>query len=99
MVELIMNLAPYGVFSLLASLIIDFGASNDLFIALGKYSVTVILGLLIMIFAFYPLILMLLTKVKYKSFFKSLSPAQMLAFSQVQVQLLYQLLWNDVRVD
>tara|TARA_B100000900_G_C20598086_1_gene724286 strand:+ start:1513 stop:2790 length:1278 start_codon:yes stop_codon:yes gene_type:complete len=81
MVELIMNLAPYGVFSLLASLIVDFGASNDLFIALGKYSATVILGLLIMIFAFYPLILMLLTKVKYKLFFKSLSPAQMLAFS------------------
>ena len=76
-----MNLAPYGVFSLLASLIVDFGASNDLFIALGKYSATVILGLLIMIFAFYPLILMLLTKVKYKLFFKSLSPAQMLAFS------------------
>ena len=48
-VELIMNLAPYGVFSLLACLIVDFGASNDLFVALAKFSITVILGLLIMI--------------------------------------------------
>lgn len=80
-VELIMNLAPYGVFSLLACLIVDFGASNDLFVALAKYSITVILGLLIMIFIFYPFILMLFTKVKYRSFFSSISPAQMLAFS------------------
>ncbi len=80
-VELIMKLAPYGVFSLLACLIVDFGASNELFIALAKYSITVILGLLIMIFIFYPIILTIFTKVKYKSFFTSISPAQMLAFS------------------
>ena len=80
-VELIMNLAPYGEFSLLACLIVDFGASNDLFVALAKYSITVILGLLIMIFIFYPFMLMLFTKVKYRSFFSSISPAQMLAFS------------------
>ena len=80
-VEIIMKLAPYGVFSLLACLIVDFGASNELFVALAKYSVTVILGLLIMIFIFYPIILTIFTKVKYKSFFASISPAQMLAFS------------------
>lgn len=80
-VEIIMKLAPYAVFSLLACLIVDFGASNELFVALAKYSVTVILGLLIMIFIFYPIILTIFTKVKYKSFFTSISPAQMLAFS------------------
>ena len=80
-VELIMKLAPYGVFSLLACLVVDFGASNELFVALAKYSITVILGLLIMIFIFYPIILTIFTKVKYKSFFTSISPAQMLAFS------------------
>jgi len=80
-VELIMKFAPYGVFSLLACLIVDFGASNELFVALAKYSITVILGLLIMIFIFYPIILTIFTKVRYKSFFTSLSPAQMLAFS------------------
>ena len=80
-VDLIMLLAPYGVFALLASVVVDFGASTALFIALGKYSITVILGLILMIFLFYPLILHLFTKVKYVDFFKSILPAQMLAFS------------------
>jgi len=51
-VDLIMKFAPYGVFALLASLVVDFGASIDLFLALGYYSVTVTLGLLLMIFVF-----------------------------------------------
>ena len=81
MVYLIMRFAPYGVFALLASLVVDFGASIDLFIALGYYSLTVSVGLLLMIFVVYPLLLKLFTKVNYFSFFKAISPAQMLAFS------------------
>ena len=81
MVDLIMNFAPYGVFALLASLVVDFGASIDLFQALGYYSLTVSFGLLLMIFVVYPLLLKLFTKVNYFSFFKAISPAQMLAFS------------------
>jgi len=80
-VDLIMLLAPYGVFALLAGLVVDFGASNDLFIALGMYSLTVVIGLGIMIFFIYPLILRFFTKIKYFDFFKAISPAQMLAFS------------------
>jgi Na+/H+-dicarboxylate symporter len=80
-VDLIMLSAPYGVFALLAGLVVDFGASTTLFIALGKYSLTVIAGLLLMIMLVYPLILTLFTKVKYFNFFKGISPAQMLAFS------------------
>ena len=80
-VDLIMLSAPYGVFALLAGLVVDFGASATLFIALGKYSLTVISGLLLMILVVYPLILRLFTKVKYLDFFKGISPAQMLAFS------------------
>ena len=80
-VDLIMLLAPYGVFALLGSLVVDFGASANLFIALGKYSLTVVIGLLLMIFLVYPLILRLFTRVKYLDFFKGISPAQMLAFS------------------
>tara|TARA_Y100001954_G_C15810863_1_gene605121 strand:+ start:1288 stop:2577 length:1290 start_codon:yes stop_codon:yes gene_type:complete len=80
-VDLIMISAPYGVFALLAGLVVDFGASAELFIALAKYSVTVIVGLLFMIFCVYPLILSVFTKVKYLDFFKGISPAQMLAFS------------------
>lgn len=80
-VDLIMLAAPYGVFALLAGLVVDYGASSSLFIALAKYSLTVMLGLLLMIFIVYPLILKLFTKVKYLHFFKAISPAQMLAFS------------------
>ncbi|MAR39810.1 MAG: dicarboxylate/amino acid:cation symporter [Flavobacteriales bacterium] len=80
-VDLIMISAPYGVFALLAGLVVDFGASAELFIALAKYSATVIVGLLLMIFLVYPIILRLFTKVKYLDFFKGISPAQMLAFS------------------
>ena len=80
-VDLIMLSAPYGVFALLAGLVVDFGASAELFIALAKYSATVIVGLLLMIFLVYPIILRLFTKVKYLDFFKGISPAQMLAFS------------------
>tara|TARA_B100001758_G_C18416714_1_gene620645 strand:+ start:5347 stop:6633 length:1287 start_codon:yes stop_codon:yes gene_type:complete len=80
-VDLIMLAAPYGVFSLLAGLVVDFGASASLFIALGKYSLTVIVGLLLMILVVYPMILRVFTKIKYLDFFRAISPAQMLAFS------------------
>ena len=80
-VDLIMRMAPYGVFALLASLVVDFGAGVDLFIALGYYSLTVICGLLLMIFVFYPILLRTFTNIKYLDFFKAISPAQMLAFS------------------
>ena len=80
-VDIIMLMAPYGVFALLGGLVVDFGGSADLFIALGMYSVTVIVGLLLMILVIYPIILKSFTKVKYLDFFKAISPAQMLAFS------------------
>jgi len=80
-VDIIMMAAPYGVFALLGGLVVDFGGSADLFIALGMYSITVIIGLLIMILVVYPLVLRIFTKVKYVDFFKAISPAQMLAFS------------------
>ena len=80
-VDIIMLMAPYGVFALLGGLVVDFGGSADLFIALGMYSITVIVGLLLMILLIYPTILKIFTKVKYIDFFKAISPAQMLAFS------------------
>ena len=80
-VDIIMLMAPYGVFALLGGLVVDFGGSADLFIALGMYSITVIIGLLMTILVIYPIILKSFTKVKYLDFFKAISPAQMLAFS------------------
>ena len=80
-VDLVMLVSPYGVFALLGALIVDFGASSSLFIALAKYSITVVVGLLLMIFCIYPLAIKIFTKVRYFYFFKAISPAQMLAFS------------------
>lgn len=85
-VDIIMMTAPYGVFALLASLMVDFSDGDlnnviELFSALGLYSLAVVTGLLIMILLVYPIILRLFTKMKYLEFFKGIMPAQMLAFS------------------
>ncbi len=80
MIDLIMLAAPYGVFALLASLVVE-SPSADIFIALGMYSGTVVVGLAIMIFGFYPLLLKYFTKKGYGDFFKGIAPAQLLAFS------------------
>jgi len=85
-VDMIMLLAPYGVFALLASLMVDFSDGDvnnviELFSALGLYSLVVIVGLLVMIFVVYPIILKIFTNVNYVDFFKGIMPAQMLAFS------------------
>ena len=81
MVEFIMDYSPYGVFALIAGLIVEFGASSSLFVGLTYYSLTVILGLLIMIFFVYPMFLKIFTKTDIVVFFKGILPAQMLAFS------------------
>ena len=79
LIDIIMNLAPYGVFSLLASLVVE-APSLSLFKALGMYSITLLLGLVIMIL-FYSLIIKLYANQNLKSFFRGISPAQLLAFS------------------
>lgn len=80
MIDLIMLAAPYGVFALLAALVVE-SPSSDLFIALIGYSLTVLLGLSIMIFAFYPALVKIFTGRDYRFFFNGISPAQLLAFS------------------
>ena len=79
MIDLIMLAAPYGVFALLAALVVE-SPSIDLFKALIWYAFTVILGLLIMI-SFYNLLVWMITKKNPSTFFKGISPAQLLAFS------------------
>lgn len=86
LVDLIMGMAPYGVFALLASLIAEFAGKNpadaiELLQALSVYSLTVIIGLGSMIFIIYPIIFKLFTKFSYVRFFKGIAPAQMLGFS------------------
>ena len=79
MIDLIMLAAPYGVFALLAALIVE-SPSKDLFVALLWYSFTVVLGLSLMI-GFYLLVVFLFTRMKPGEFLKGISPAQLLAFS------------------
>ena len=79
MIDLIMLAAPYGVFALLAALIVE-SPSADLFKALGWYALTVVVGLFIMI-VFYTVLVMVFTGKKPKEFLQGISPAQLLAFS------------------
>lgn len=83
MIEIIMFIAPVGVFSLIASVITDFGKDSvtELMYALSLYILTFLIGISIIIFGIYPLILHVFTKISYKSFLKGIFPAQALAFS------------------
>ncbi|MDA9625774.1 dicarboxylate/amino acid:cation symporter [bacterium] len=79
MVDLIMLIAPIAVFALIASLITEI-SNPEIFIALAKYAMTVVLGLAIMV-VFY--LILIKTKIGYSPgfFLKNFSPAQLLAFS------------------
>ncbi len=79
MVDLIMIIAPYAVFALLASLIID-TQNPDLFKALSYYALSVVIGLICMI-GFYLLVMAFYVKKSPLWFIKGISPAQLLAFS------------------
>ncbi|UMB61457.1 dicarboxylate/amino acid:cation symporter [Lutibacter sp. A80] len=79
MIDLIMLAAPYGVFALLAALVVE-SPSIDLFKALIWYAFTVVVGLLLMII-FYNSIVWVVTKKNPSTFLKGISPAQLLAFS------------------
>jgi proton glutamate symport protein len=79
LIDLIMLAAPYGVFALLAALVVE-APSADLFKALAWYAICVLLGLAIMI-GFYILVVYVFTKRTPSFFIKGISPAQLLAFS------------------
>ena len=79
LIDLIMLTAPYGVFALLATLIVE-SPSFDLFKALGMYAITLLIGLVLMI-GVYITIVRLYVKIKPNKFIKGISPAQLLAFS------------------
>ncbi|MDT8400925.1 MAG: dicarboxylate/amino acid:cation symporter [Bacteroidales bacterium] len=81
-IELIMLFAPYGVFALLAGVVVDFAGDTDIFVALGKYFVTVMVGLFVLILVLYPTYLKIFTrKISVGKFLKAVLPAQMVAFS------------------
>lgn len=86
MVDMIMKLAPIGVFALIADTINSIAKDNmqqviELLGALGFYSLVVIAGLAFQTTVVYPVILKLFTPMKLIRFIKGITPAQLLAFS------------------
>ncbi len=87
MVDIIMKGAPFFVFALMAGVVNDIAGDNpakivEIFKGLGWYSLTVLIGLILMAFIIYPSLLKLLVpKRKFFEFLRGISPAQALAFS------------------
>lgn len=79
MVDLIMLSAPYAVFALLASVVVS-SNDPDLLLALLKYALTVVGGLILLV-GFYILLVSIYAKKNPLWFLKQISPAQLLAFS------------------
>ena len=85
-VDIIMIYSPIGVFALLAGVVVqvsegDISFAFQILTGLGIYSLTVVLGLAIMIFLVYPILIKRFAKVDFNTFLKAISPAQLLAFS------------------
>ncbi|MCZ6445869.1 MAG: dicarboxylate/amino acid:cation symporter [Planctomycetota bacterium] len=86
LVDLIMKIAPIGVFSLIASTITSVAGDDpnqivQLLSALAFYMVAVILGLLLQTLVVYPILLRLMSPMPWKTFFKGIAPAQLVAFT------------------
>jgi proton glutamate symport protein len=86
MVEIIMLIAPIGVFALIADTITSIAQDNlsqivELLAALGYYCIAVLLGLLIHTLVTYPVMLKLFTPKSLRNFFPGIAPAQLVAFS------------------
>lgn len=79
LVLLIMEIAPYGVFALIAAMIAEFGLG--ILSALAKYSVVVVLGLFIHAGVTYSVLLKIFTRLPVRKFFGGIRPAQLIAFS------------------
>ncbi len=85
-VDLIMKVAPYGVFALMAGVIVDLagddiGQALDLLGALFWYTFVVILGLFLHLMIVYSGLFKIFSKMKLRDFFKAIRPAMLLGFS------------------
>ncbi|MDZ7719500.1 MAG: dicarboxylate/amino acid:cation symporter [Balneolaceae bacterium] len=85
-VDIIMKLAPYGVFALMAVVIIDLagddlGQALILLKALGWYCIAVVIGLLVHVLVVYSSLFKIFSKMKLRDFFRAIQPAVLLGFS------------------
>lgn len=85
MVDIVMKAAPFFVFALLAGIIAKMADTPaeviEIFKGLASYSGTLVLGLLFLVFVFYPVIIKIVVNMGYRTFFKNMGPAQLMAFS------------------
>jgi len=79
MAEVVIKLTPYGVFALLASVVAETGPS--IFTNLGKYMITVLIGLAIHALVTLPLVLRFIGGVNPRRYFAAIAPALTTAFS------------------
>lgn len=79
LVELLMLTAPIAVFALIVKVVADLGL--EVLGALAIYSLCVVGGLALMVFAVYPVVLKVFTGVGPGRFYRAIAPAQLLAFS------------------
>jgi len=85
-VDFVMLLAPYGVFALMAGVIVDLAGDDltkalDLLSALGWYCLAVIIGLLLHLFIVYSSLFKMFSTMKLSEFFRAMRPAILLGFS------------------
>jgi len=85
-VDLIMKTAPVGVFALMAGVIVDLagddlGRAVELLVALGWYSLTVLLGLFIHMVLVYGTLIKVIGKMSFRKFLIEMRPAMLLGFS------------------
>ena len=86
LVDIVMLLAPIGVFALLADTIVSVAGDDpsrilSLLQGLGVYMAVVLAGLGIHTLVVYPTLLKTLTPLGLKTFFEGIAPAQLVAFS------------------
>jgi Na+/H+-dicarboxylate symporter len=79
MVHVIMQVAPYGVFALIAAVVADFGLG--ILLTLITYCAVVLLGLALHPLLVYAVALKVLTRTKLRPFFRGIRPAQLVGFS------------------
>lgn len=85
-VDMIMVIAPYGVFALLSSVIIDLagedlGQAFVLLQALGWYALTVLIGLFLHVALVYTSLFKMYSNMRMVDFLRAMRPALLLAFS------------------
>ncbi len=79
MVHVIMRIAPYAVFALIAAVTANFG--SYILVVLLKYALVVLLGLVVQVSVVYPTAIKVLAHAKVGDFFRGIRPAQLIAFS------------------